>query len=114
MLTICLEEISRESVSEGSFKLRISEVGDVELSYFEVFDRATGEYDSYYGTFPREGYRRGLRELKERKECCIQGNNCQLEITRKNSHFEIYFSTPNKSIAITQKSIADLLYLVMT
>jgi len=113
MSRVYLEDISREFVGDGPFKLRVSKTGDVELSYFEVFDRTTGEYDSYYGIFTREEYRRGLRELRDKNQCSIQGNNCQLEITKKNSHFEIYFSTPNKSIAITQKNIIDLLYLAI-
>jgi len=102
-----------DGVGTGPFRLRISESGDVELSYHEVFDRTTGEYDFFYGIFPRENYRRGLRDLKETNKCTIRGNNCSLEISRNSSDFQVYFDTPDKSLLITQKTLKDLLYLAV-
>ena len=117
MSTVCLEPKSvnmhpeNNGVGAGPFRLMISDSGEVELSYHEVFDRITGESDFFYGIFPRENYRQGLRDLRDTSKCTIKGNNCSLEIARNLSNFHVYFNTPDRSLAVTQKSLQDLLYL---
>lgn len=54
------------------------------VDYEEYFDRNTGEVDSFSAEFELRKYLKGIRELKEKGSCCIDGRYGSISIVGKN------------------------------
>ncbi len=50
------------------------------FDYDSLFDADTHEWNHAYGKFPVENYINGIKELKEKGFCLIEGDECSLKI----------------------------------
>ena len=85
------------------------ESGEVVFHYFQPFDRNTGEYDEFYGRFPKVAHEQGAESLAREMSCNISGYNCTLEIKRIQKLFHIFFSSLNRGVSLTRATLDGFL-----
>lgn len=86
-----------------------TESGEVEFHYFQPFDRQTGEYDEYYGKFPKDEYEKGRMQLTATGSCRTSGYDCTIEITKTNSCFRVFFNKQNKGTVFETRTLKGFL-----
>ena len=76
----------------------------VNVSYFGIFDRDTGECDEYHGIFSTREYQRCLKELENLGTALISGDCCILYL-RKNPKGGIWLSLQDRSVRTFSTSV---------